>query len=601
MKARSGTMKVRRIARRERGHRRGVAASREGVPYQGAEERGAILVIFTVALAALLLLAALSVDIGNEAQTKQHVVNAAQNAALSAVVDLAGIPNNDTSAGVASAESQAVSDVEQFATSNNPALAGADWDSCGSAVTQSEGAYRVIPYTGADCIGFFQTPGSTGPNGIAVAIPAQYVQFAFGPVGGVKGAAVSSLAAAAIGIPTRSFALPFGVSYGTGAGLQCLEFSASTSCTGFALSGSQEGLLNNPRYVVLDNPQFSTSASKKNVVIEENVDLGVDHALTTYSPAGGQGLLPSTPPVCDVPSSEATKYGCAQTDDSPPYDNGNAVVIETGQTSGDLQAALITGVSTSGCPSGTLEARLLHPSDFSATSDTSACSTTGAAPGPYLSPATLASLGAPAGKYDGVHITQYLVGGTSSPGYEQCYQGADYGSSPSSPDPNSAAIDAPYTPPAGYSSGAGATVWNPELSPQPSGVPTGDPCFASYLATAAAGSTAIFGGSSAVASGAPNSSIVYDPRFGVVPLLGLPASGGVGPCPSGSTTCDIFGFDYVFMYQIYPKAGGVGAVLAWVFPPDLVQPVDVTGSAPGSFYTGGAYSVALCSLVAGNC
>lgn len=569
-----------------------------------AEESGAVLVIFTVALVALFVLAALSIDIGNEAQTKQHVANAAENAALSSVVWLAA-PYSDGpppsaqqcpywSSGQATAttgEECAAYFAEYFAGQNYPsdaalAVGAGGWNTCpkgataGSIQAAAGTNYTVTTWQGslglgaASCIGFFSTPGSSNPNGIVVAIPSKNVQFAFGPVGGVDGHAVSSLAAASLKTPGAGYVLPFGLAFqNAGGGLSCLKFGASGQCPGFADGPGEEGTLNSPRYVLFRGDPPSQGI---NDVIEANLDLGIDHLLNTYPDTQSEGY------VCDA---EGSPPNCPAYNATPPYADANSVATSTGQILGDVTPALFTGFSGSfpsgsGSTSYTFSPRFSHPAGFVATTQSQAtASPSGSPPSPDLS--SVDNFGSTY-SLDGVHITKYLIGNTSpttldNPLFQSCYDPAGGGSPPN---PFTQAIDVGFNP--NPITSTGASIWNPQTdSTDPTAPGQGDPCLANTLSGMSTTSAPIF-----------SSSIVGDPRWGEVPVIG-PANGrGYAPIES---------FVDVFLYQAWEQGGQAAEMNAWVFPPNLVQPVDLGGGAGFTGYEGGAYVTNLCSLQAANC
>ncbi len=591
----------------------------------GSDDAGAILVIWTVALVALFTLAALSVDIGNEAQTKQHVVNAAQNAALSAVSWLAApYSANPPSAGPScpywgsgpgsesQAEECAVYFAEYFASLNYPgdnalSAEGPGWTTgCGNAVKDSGGTnYTVTTWAGsvggppaADCIGFFTTGGSANYTGLVVGIPSRDVQFVFGPAGGVRGAQVSYLAAASLKTPGSGYVLPFGLVFnGSGGGLSCLEIDTQLCPYPSIVTGpGTNEVLNSPRYLLF--PGYSTS-SGNNPYLDLNGDLGIDHVLvpdppTTPLPATGLGT-PSNPEVCDA---EPTQAGCSAYNNVAPYDNGNTVVNTTGTLSNFGIPTFFQGFSAPcsiGSGTCSLAPRFAHPFGFQATSESQVLAdqlpATGAAtPCPCLTAAD--SFGSTAGPLDGVHITSYLTVGQGPADFNACY---DYngptfsaypwagGTPPSDPNPTSQAIDATYT----AGSYSGANVWNPTNSEVASSTTPGDPCFAVELnkLAAEAGEQPVF-----------SSKILSDPRFGEVPYIYNSTTGSSGASP-------IYSFMDVFLYTAYSNQGQtkIKAMATWVFPPSLVEPADVGTGSGFSGYSGGGYVVNLCSLAAGNC
>jgi Flp pilus assembly protein TadG len=588
-----------------------------------SDERGAILVIWTVALVALFVLAALSVDVGNEAQVKQHVVTAAEDAALSAVSDLSQAYSGSASAtppaaAVTAAEALAVQQAESYAYLNyaqanlNPASPTNAWNDCGSAVKDAAagGPYSVTPYSTADCIGFFSSPPSNPvPNGIVVAIPSQTVQFGFGIVGGVKSAQVSSVAAASLGTPVANFLLPFGLNYATGDGVQCLQFSSgggtAPPCPGFANGSGSFGLINSPRYLLF--PGESTNQGITNIPLQEDLVLGLDHPLQVY-PETGPEICDWNPALKTFPSD--CPYNPQSYNAQAPYADGNAAIVDTGQTAGVVGAGLFTGISASDfsgagvtdpCGTGTMPPRFAHPLGFEPTS-TSSCSPGTPVPSPSLNPgvtptgsSTTETFGYPSA-LDGVHVTDYLDTADQQL-FSYCY-----GSLSPEPQRNVDEIDTNLNLNQ-KSPSYGDSIWEPNFSqaPEPSPVAgTGDACLSSAMANLAAGTEP---STPSVTLPLFSKSIVSDPRFGLVPVLGTEsATGSVTNCAGGSTPCEILGFQAVFLYTAFPKGGTgtVGALEAWVFPPSFIAAFSVPGPR-ATGYSGGPYAEDLCSLTTGNC
>jgi uncharacterized membrane protein len=141
-------------------------------------DEGVYLVIWAVAIVCILHFAALAIDLGNIAQTKQHAQNSADWAALAAVGDLAPVA---TGVSAATAEANAVLDVEQYVQQNEPSVAKPDWTNslmCPSGALPA----KVSASSATNCIGFFIPPSSnlTNPTGLAVVVPSRNVGYTLG-------------------------------------------------------------------------------------------------------------------------------------------------------------------------------------------------------------------------------------------------------------------------------------------------------------------------------------------------------------------------------------------------------------------------------------
>lgn len=319
---------------------RGVTrAMRFRLSSRGRDEDGSIIVLWAVALTAIMGLVAMSIDLGNIGQTKQHTQNAADAAALAGVVDLAG----------SGGEIAAVSDAETYLL-DNYSLRSPDWNSCGALPS------GVTTYPGADCFGFFTTGGSPSPNAMAVQMPPQSVSATFGKADGFNGAVVTSTAYASVQSAQSSFIIPFAYQAGGGGGLQCLKTgSGNSTCDNtFTTGPGQFGTFDSPRYVIFPG---SDSSSGNNPVTQTDVVLGLDHQLVPYT---------APPEICDA---EKTPPNCPLYNTTPPY-RANYVAPSTGQASSDLNGLFEPVTSPDG--SCTFAPRLDHPEGFVATASCSA-------------------------------------------------------------------------------------------------------------------------------------------------------------------------------------------------------------------------------------
>ena len=511
------------------------------------DERGAFLVLWVLAAVVILLFAALAIDLGNIAQTKQHAQDAADNAAVSAVVDLAPIANG---ASAPAQEAQAVTDAESYVNTNYTSIPASAWTTCPNNVLPAQVTVSVQ----TNCIGFFNPADASlnlsDPTGIAVVIPTQTVAYTFGKAGGLKTQGVSALATASLKFQGAGYLLPFGYASGGAGGLQCLKTGSggkAQGCTGFATGSGQFGVLNSPRFVVL--PGTATSGGNDPIIMAD-IDLGIDHLLTNSATKGASEVCDGTPPP--GPTAHCPAYN-----NSSPYDNANYAVPQTGQTLNDPGPALFNAdknsFSVDSCTIST--PRFAHADGFQASNDCNQANSRGEN-GPALTAAD--SFGSSL-TLNGVQITKYLINGTSSPFWTSCYAGTLPGGG--SPDPTAQAIDAQNS--------ANQNEWA-----------AGDACFSNDMAAMNSSSPAIF-----------SSDIINSPRFGVVPVI---ANG------NGSQAQEITGFFGVFLDLAFGTGSKVDAVQAWVFPLNLIQG-GTADSAKISAFNGQPPPPNLCSLPANNC
>ena len=542
-----------------------------------------MLVLWTLAAVAIILFAALAIDLGNIAQTKRKAQNTADDAAVSAVGDLAGIFTDSTN--YATYEQTAVTDAETYVQENDTSVLSADWSSSTKCPTMA--LTGVTASTQTQCIGFFNPQNSSlnlsEPTGIVVVIPGRVVNYTLGKVGGLTTQGVSALAYASIQTANANNVLPFGYSVSGSSGLQCLKTSnPPATCSGFTTGSGNFGLICSPRFTLFVN---GTCSSGNDVLTEGDMAIGLDHVLHCYqSPA----VLPYCTSGSQIVDSSKSNLSGMSTNYCSPYNTANYANPSTGQTDSIVSNGLFLGFSGSfqstpnNSPSGcginnassttyTFSPRLNHPDGVSATSTSSsdACpSCPGATP---TSPLLSASNGDTFGSsysLNGVQLTKYLIpnSGSSDPktnaAFTSCYTGTKPGGG--TPDPSSDAIDEQVS---------GTYVWA-----------SGDTCF-STLIQAQNPNTPLF-----------SSDIEKSPRFGIVPLI---STTGSGPVP-------IQGFDAVYLDLAYPKNSGggantVGALQAWVFPLTLVQDVSLGNSSGFGSFIGGPFVANLCDLPAGNC
>src|SRR5579862_8964827 len=176
-------------------------------PCRRDDEAGVALLVFVIAIVALMAFTAMAVDLGNIEQTKEHTQTAVQDAALSAVSDLA----YGSSGFAASQESTAVTDAETYLV-DNYSISQANFSSpgCPGALPPGVTTWAGPSPAATNCIGFFNPNGGSNPTAIAVAIPTQSVRYTFGHAAGLIQQGVSSIAYAELRPPSGTGGLPFG-------------------------------------------------------------------------------------------------------------------------------------------------------------------------------------------------------------------------------------------------------------------------------------------------------------------------------------------------------------------------------------------------------
>lgn len=527
-----------------------LSASRRRAGSDRPDEDGVILVIWVVALVAIMGLVAMAIDLGNIAQTKQHTANAAQAAVLSAVTDLE--PLAPGGGGVpATVELQAVTDAETYLHLNYPSLpASTDpnalttYSSCGNALPSSlyfvaEGSVIL------DCFGFFDpanpADNSISPNAMAVAVPARTVDYTFGRAAGLTSQKVSSVAFASLQTASNGHLLPFGYGTGGGYGLQCLKDSTDTSspCPNFSTSSGKFGVLNDPRYQILTaSPYADVSNGSSNSFTETNIDLGIDHPLTPYSSGATN--------VCDWTS---VLVGCSSDNATAPYLGANYVNPGTGQSITEVTGPLFTGnvSSPNGCVLGP---RFSHPNGFQASDNCSKDNPPGPNK-PYLST-----------QYEMFGNTNHYLNGV--PLYKYVKPSSDL-CPPDLSDPKSVAMDYQLT----VSGGTVSYAWQ-----------SWDTCFNQLLIRTASipNSPPIF-----------SHAIEKSPRFGIVPVVSSSNGGNVQR---------ITNFYGIYLDLAFKKSTGndkVGSVWAWVFPLRDIAGQNTSGWGLGT-NLGGNYVANLCAF-----
>lgn len=510
------------------------------------DESGTVMVIWAVALMALASFAGMAVDLGNIAGTKQHTENAAANAVLAAVVDIAPLypASSASKAGPgtpAVQEALAVSDAESYLTANYPSLAGVDFASgCVGALPAP-----VYLWPSSNCFGFFNPEdpslNQSNPTAMAVAVPTQEVSYTFGRAGGLARQAVSGVAYASLKSEDSGYALPLSYTAGGPTGLECLKTGSGNKagiCTGFATGSGDFGVVNSPRYTIFPG---SSSSGGNNPVIETDADIGIDHLLNSFQTGDAA--------ICDASSIMSP---CTADNATAPYDTANYANVQTGQTINLLAPSLLTGGVLTPDGSCTLGPRFNHPDGFVATSS---CIWDNPASGP-TSPRLSATNGDTFGSsyaLNGVQVSAYLNANGQS------LTSSCAGLLPTGDTASNTAVDAGGT--------GNGNVWT-----------NYDDCVSAILGAGV--SAPIF-----------SANIEQSPRFGVIPLIDT---------ANGTAPVEIEGFLGTYIDLVSGSSNSVDAVRAWLFP---LSAIDQSPGSGGGLtnYAGGPYVVNLCSLAAGNC
>lgn len=568
---------------------------------------GAILVVWAVALVAIMGLVAMAIDLGNIAQTKQHTANAVEAAVLSAVQDLAQIAPGGTG-NIAMVEQQAITDAEWYLTQNYksknlPAVGSASY------LTGCPGAFPgLTPYGGpSSCFAFFNPANPSGnPNAMGLAIPRRTVYYSFGRVVGLRSQAVSSVAYASIQTASSGYLLPFGYPSATQWGLQCIKASTNSRthpCPGFQIGSGQFGYIINPRYTVLaDSPAGTVSkSSSNNPDVLTNELLGIDHQLYAV---GGQNPFGTNAIVCDWPISWNKCPGPYYDGSSPSFAGGNQVYASTGDAINEMASPMFDGgVVQGGC---TLSVpRLNHPDGFLATNSCvhdnpttgpTFIDSSGHTQAPYVCldstygdtygdiSTTLCNSNNTSGHYNlnGLSIAAYVEGTAAAPCESDPHVWQD---NPIDETTNGSKID---TNP-GSKWSATSLYWYPY-----------DQCLSDImknemLLTSSANDYALSSGPLF------SSNIEKSPRFGIVPVVNNSCG---GKCFQPITS-----FLGTYLDVALPQGGKPGALMAWVFPLSWIDSSGGSTSGGGiGQELGGNYVTNLCALLpsvgapyGGNC
>lgn len=238
------------------------------------DEGGFALVLVALSLVALLVFAALVVDIGGVYAKRRDDQNAADVSALAAVMELGGAPGTR--------EARMVAAVKQEAhTALGTTLSDAQWNSCplGGAGEDRDPGVLQNQIAGASCISYNSVR-------VRVRLPDQYWKTTFGAVVGRDEIRHSAFAIAGIEPDGFGGVLPFAVTgvSGTG-GLGCLKSNSNGQAS--ALCGSTSGNFGFLDFSHYGSATLGTAQScgngDANGRIERNTAMGVDHDLSVVS------------------------------------------------------------------------------------------------------------------------------------------------------------------------------------------------------------------------------------------------------------------------------------------------------------------------------
>lgn len=270
-------------------------------------ESGVTIVLLALVMVALLIMAAIVVDLGGARQRRRQAQGTADASSL------AGAQLLSTASPIASATAEA----KTFALTN---FNFSDWSNC------TDPSPLPVTAAGTTCISF---DSSVNPNRIRVYIPYTYTT-AFGGVIGARSVKVSAAAVAQLGPAGSGAVLPFGVSAAATSGLICLKESPGGKATP-PCNGGDSG-----NYHYLDIAQYGSTAmgtpqrcktGTHDDRLRDNIAMGVDHALAIWSPSDD-----------DVIDAAADKSNCSDSYNARP----NTVDSQTGNINSLFTPAIAT-------------------------------------------------------------------------------------------------------------------------------------------------------------------------------------------------------------------------------------------------------------------
>ena len=231
---------------------------------RGRGDDGAILLISSVLVVAMIALAALGVDIANVWQVRRHAQNGADAAALAAAQDLPNLP-------------AAVTTAKTYADKNF-SVATSAWVGC-----RDDEKLAVTPDLAVndnECISF-----SSDSKRVRVRMPIRTVYTFFGSVIGVASFPVRAAAVAARVISLEDRMIPAAVSGPVGTGLICVEQAGNNQPCATREKG-RFGSLASPRLNVFKASGGPSSAN----TLAINYTMSLDHNIVPFT---------ANPAVCD--------------------------------------------------------------------------------------------------------------------------------------------------------------------------------------------------------------------------------------------------------------------------------------------------------------
>jgi len=259
------------------------------------DERGAVLVMFTIVLTVLVAFSALAIDLGYAREKKRQVQNAADAAALAAAQSLPS---------TAGADSTAQTTVGQNLTGVTP-----NWSTC----TDTQ---KLTNIASSACISY-----DTSYTQVRVRVPTLTVPTFFGKAIGFNHITESAAAVASIGVAGFGTIEPFSMFTGGTGDERCLKTGASANFPTGACSGPATG-----NFGTLDVFQYGNSAiptvrrcgnGQQSTRLENNIAIGVDHEITVFN------------------GTTVTENGC------PP--GPNTLAVRTGNVVADFDTGVLHG------------------------------------------------------------------------------------------------------------------------------------------------------------------------------------------------------------------------------------------------------------------
>jgi hypothetical protein len=226
------------------------------------DERGAVLVMFTIVLTVLVAFSALAIDLGYAREKKRQVQNAADAAALAAAQTLPNASSADSTA--------------QSVTGQN--LDGVTWN--WSTCTDSQ---ALVNNAGHACISF-----DTSYTQVRVRVPTITMPTFFARAIGFNSLTTHAAAVAGIGVAGFGTIMPFSMFTGGTGDERCLKSGSSNNFPTAPCNGPTTG-----NFGTLDVNQYGNSAiptqrrcqgnGQSSVRLENNIAIGVDHQITVFN------------------------------------------------------------------------------------------------------------------------------------------------------------------------------------------------------------------------------------------------------------------------------------------------------------------------------